>query len=293
MTEAIKKSILFVVSAVAYAGLRFAYHLRCPQIADDFGYFERAMIQTKEQSIAATGSGLVNAYIGALSGLFRFVGNRIEAVWGYQMMMQGTAIVLLVIGCYLLFGKLAAYLCAAVSAVLPYLIVSLTNVSPENFFLLCYASIFLMVGILTEAFKKCEWFPKQREILPPFIGFLSGFLCVCYGVYLSIPVKTTLIGNILRQEIDFRICIYLGGMIVMSGLFGLFAKKKIAKNADVAELVDKTIETSVSSEEVKVAYLENPLPVPKKHEKRTMDFDMEGNADDFDIQIDEKDDFDV
>ena len=244
MTEAIKKSILFIISTVAFFGLRFAYRLRCPEIVDNYGYFERAMIQTKEQSTAATGSGLVNAYLGALSGLFRFVGNRIEAVWGYQLLMQGTAIILLVVGCYLLFGRIGAYLCAAVSAVLPYLIVSLMSISPENFLLLCCASVFLLISIIITALKKCMGLSLKREK-------------------------------------------------AMSGLFGLFSKKKNTEIVDTSEVADRADEEPVLDKEIKVTYLENPLPVPKKHEKRTMDFDMEGKADDFDIQIDENDDFDV
>ena len=42
-----------------------------------------------------------------------------------------------------------------------------------------------------------------------------------------------------------------------------------------------------------VKYIENPLPLPKKHVNKTMDFDIKDGKDDFDIQISEKDDFDV
>ncbi|MGN0166752.1 MAG: hypothetical protein ACI4AB_01805 [Acetatifactor sp.] len=45
----------------------------------------------------------------------------------------------------------------------------------------------------------------------------------------------------------------------------------------------------------KVNYIENPLPLPRKHEKRVLDyaFDTKKNEDDFDIVIDENDDFDI
>lgn len=244
MTEMIKKSILFIISAVAFFGLRFAYRLRFPKIVDNYGYFEKAMIQTKEQSAATAGSNLLKAYIGALSGLFRFVGNRIEAVWGYQMLMQGTAIILLVVSCYLLFGKFGAYLCAAIAAVMPYLIVSLMSISPVNFLLLCCASVFLLISIIISALKKCMGVSPEREK-------------------------------------------------AMSGLFGLFSKSKNTEIVEASESTDRADEEPVLNGEAKVTYLENPLPVPKRHEKRIMDFDMEGKADDFDIQIDENDDFDV
>jgi len=43
----------------------------------------------------------------------------------------------------------------------------------------------------------------------------------------------------------------------------------------------------------KVELLENPLPLPKKHVKKVMDFDDAPKKDDFDLQISEDDDFDV
>ena len=43
----------------------------------------------------------------------------------------------------------------------------------------------------------------------------------------------------------------------------------------------------------KVNYIENPLPGPKKHVKRSFDFKIDKRKDDFDIDIDEGDDFDI
>lgn len=44
-----------------------------------------------------------------------------------------------------------------------------------------------------------------------------------------------------------------------------------------------------------VKYIENPLPLPKKHVKKKLEYGVEVPAgkDDFDIQVDEKDDFDI
>ena len=43
-----------------------------------------------------------------------------------------------------------------------------------------------------------------------------------------------------------------------------------------------------------VQLLENPLPLPKKHEKRIMDFQVENlDEDDFDFEVSETDDFDI
>lgn len=48
------------------------------------------------------------------------------------------------------------------------------------------------------------------------------------------------------------------------------------------------------SVEKPIQYIENPLPLPKKHEKRTLDYDLSGDeADDFDFSVGESDDFDI
>ena len=41
--------------------------------------------------------------------------------------------------------------------------------------------------------------------------------------------------------------------------------------------------------------IENPLPLPKKHVKRTLDYGREvpEGKYDFDLEVDEKDDFDI
>lgn len=45
-----------------------------------------------------------------------------------------------------------------------------------------------------------------------------------------------------------------------------------------------------------VQFIENPLPLPKKHKKRSLDYsirEVDDRQDDFDLQIDENDDFDI
>ncbi len=58
--------------------------------------------------------------------------------------------------------------------------------------------------------------------------------------------------------------------------------------------VENTEVTNEKTEEQpKVELLENPLPLPKKHEKKVMDFDVMKQKDDFDFALSENDDFDV
>jgi len=43
-----------------------------------------------------------------------------------------------------------------------------------------------------------------------------------------------------------------------------------------------------------MCFLENPLPVPKKHMPKTLDYRLQGEDDDqFDLDVSEEDDFDI
>lgn len=76
-----------------------------------------------------------------------------------------------------------------------------------------------------------------------------------------------------------------------------------ARSRDVRQESEKSTECSKKAEEFieeqserpKVQFIENPLPLPKKHVKKVMDFDypVEDDMKDFDIDVAENDDFDI
>lgn len=81
-------------------------------------------------------------------------------------------------------------------------------------------------------------------------------------------------------------------------------KKEIKK--EIKEEAQKETQYVVTQDGRKVELLDNPLPVPPKHEKRDMDFkfnefseesavkeDTRGKGDEFDLKVSENDDFDV
>lgn len=85
-------------------------------------------------------------------------------------------------------------------------------------------------------------------------------------------------------------------------------KKKEAKEVkkEIKEETQKETQYVVTQDGRKVELLDNPLPVPPKHEKRDMDFkfnefseesavkeDTWGKGDEFDLKVSENDDFDV
>ncbi len=62
------------------------------------------------------------------------------------------------------------------------------------------------------------------------------------------------------------------------------------------EVIDMETESPEEvAEPPKVKFIENPLPLPKKHVKKVLDFDreLEEGQDDFDIAVDENDDYDI
>jgi len=62
-----------------------------------------------------------------------------------------------------------------------------------------------------------------------------------------------------------------------------------------AQLEAMSVEVIDMDESPKVQFIENPLPLPKKHVKKVLDFDreLEDGQDDFDIEVDENDDYDI
>lgn len=58
---------------------------------------------------------------------------------------------------------------------------------------------------------------------------------------------------------------------------------------------DRLLEVEVWEEPSAPQYIENPLPLPKPHEKKVMEYNvgMAGFDDDYDIPVDENDDFDI
>lgn len=70
---------------------------------------------------------------------------------------------------------------------------------------------------------------------------------------------------------------------------------EIHKGGKMAEQEEISVQGSRTETEKQVRYIENPLPLPKKHEKRVLDFPAgaTGEQDDFDYPVSDEDDFDI
>lgn len=70
---------------------------------------------------------------------------------------------------------------------------------------------------------------------------------------------------------------------------------EIQKGGKMAEQEEMSIQGSRTATEKQVRYIENPLPLPRQHEKRVLDFPAGAavEQDDFDYPVSDEDDFDI
>lgn len=230
-------TLLGVLWCMVIAGSRFLWLFFGERtITDTYEYFAHAMIQIG-QGKAVASSGLESAYMKSLSFLLGFVGNKIEAVAAYQMVLQILWLVLVFIGISMIIGKVAGFVLSAILSALPGILNSIFIISPENFYLFIYSLILLGVAVIIFWVKK------------------------------------------------------------------LFRHKKAekAETVEMGEKVDEAKETIMEEKEEncvitedgrQIQLLENPLPLPKKHVKKEIGFDINDLTDDFDVPVSDDDDFD-
>lgn len=89
--------------------------------------------------------------------------------------------------------------------------------------------------------------------------------------------------------------------VVVSGRGRIIAAepKPVEPKAEVPKAEEFKAEASKAevsaTQKPKVKYLENPLPLPKKHVKKTLDYDYDvvAGQDDYDLLVDDNDDYDI
>ncbi len=71
-------------------------------------------------------------------------------------------------------------------------------------------------------------------------------------------------------------------------------EEKITDDIQLAKPENEPETKPGAEEKPKVVYLENPLPLPKQHVSKTLEYDWNvGESEDFDVDISETDDFDI
>lgn len=384
----VKEGLLLLLCFIAAAGIRIFLMVSFEiPVTDEFQYYQASMIRKEVQEPVMT-SPAAFAYTQSLSRVFQFIGNRIQAVAGYHMMLQAAAFLFLFFGCRLLFGKVAAFFEAAVFAVSPWLILGIWQVSPENYYLAGWSFLFFLVGGFAKKTREKGWYRRSLdEFYLIFLGFLTGVICIwhCMGFLLLLLAFYMIAGNVpslaekrtvwkkryalerllkegeekeaeedceeimsvSSQVLTLVMGIFLGGFSALmkyTGVTGEYFKDQLlwwlklllygengrwqdislwlpvwltvtiltgiclqaafqtvsAKRTEKEERPEMTAEAEKKEETMdgreekkKVNYIENPLPLPKKHVKRKLDFKIDKKKEDFDIEIDENDDFDI
>ena len=106
-------------------------------------------------------------------------------------------------------------------------------------------------------------------------------LCVC-----TVPTPMTGYGVLPYGTVALFIWCVLAGLGLQNCIMG---GNDLVMQAKIEEI------NAAAPVEEKSRFIENPLPLPKKHVKREMDYEYKVAPEDmkFDIEVDEKDDFDL
>lgn len=174
-----------------------------------------------------------------------------------------------------------------------------------------------------------DWEPDDREEIMPassqlFI-LISGMLL---GGYCTLMKYTGITGNFIKEQLEWWLLqLYrfengrwqdmelwlviwlpsgiLAGAVLQAVMNKYGRQKKTAPVTEVQTVKEEKIpedekpkeekkEKEMDKEaERKINYIKNPLPLPKKHVKRTLDFKLDEKKDDFDVEINKGDDFDI
>ena len=367
--------LLAALWILAFVITRIVYYIYCNQaVVDTYEYYARAMIRQDRVSEVLS-SGMAYAYVGNLSGILAFLGNRMELLGIYQLLLQIAWMLFLFLGAGLIWGRIAQMLTGTILAVSPWILESVFVVSPENYFMFFFSLFLFLLGLCTSIADKnsslennfwkivlaltafgtgviCTWnylgwlllpvgiyaLVKNKKRLSDIVTFTAGMIL---GVCATLLKYTSLTGLSLKEQFFWwieplgalpRRCqdlsIQMAVWLIFAGVAGVLItmvaegiKQKKIHNAQEEKAVpdekpsdeSKPADYTITEDGRKIALLENPLPLPKKHERRKMDFKYnelpkesdrgikewadqaaDGLAfDDFDISVSENDDFDV
>lgn len=129
------------------------------------------------------------------------------------------------------------------------------------------------------------WCDKKKDYIQIWVlGAGIVMAAFCFGVF--------------TEEMPGNVYLYLIFTVLAGiGMEECFRKRPAAAENQEVETVEKPkAETAeIQPAETKINYIENPLPLPKKHTKRVLDYDVraEKRVDDFDVEVSDDDDFDI
>lgn len=166
---------------------------------------------------------------------------------------------------------------------------------------------------------------KKEEIMPVIVQILILIMGMFLGGFCTLMRYTGVTGYYITEQAEWwlqqlfcaengrlqDISLKLPLWIFLTHIMGAFVQMiiaficKIKKDREPEEIVREKEEQNTDAKEVQRAqgeamseereinYIENPLPLPKRHVKRTLDFKLDDKQDEFDVEINENDDFDI
>ena len=184
---ALRESYLIIIWFIVIVGIRVILLLIGKlAVVDDFGFFELTKSGEWKTTLS---SGVAFAYEGTLSLFMRFAGNTMDFVPIYHVILQIAALLLLFIGCRQLFGKGAAFLVGTVLGISSWMLSSIFQVSPGNFYFFHWSVVFFLIGNYYKRTEVIGWFRTNAgEIYLIITGFYLGIVCIWhYAGLLLIP----------------------------------------------------------------------------------------------------------
>lgn len=256
-----RKWLLNLLWVCVIGGSRIFYFFYAGKtVTDTYGYFGQGVLRAWGNGTVSW-AGLGDAYIWTLSWLFRLMGEKLEIVGIYQLAIQILWLILFFAGVSMLLGRMAGFLSSGILMILPWVMRTIFVVSPENYYMLHFSLALVILGVLCNEKKSdrkavvevTESRDKEKENLS----------------YIESGLGTE------NKETDSK-------------------KENIKEGQEQLQLTKEKEEGYVITEDGrKVKLFDNPLPLPSKHVKKTMGFDFNGLKDDFDYQVEDKDDFDI
>lgn len=190
---------------------------------------------------------------------------------------------------------------------------------------------FLLLPVLIFALFQSRLKYEKKEIICQSLLWTAGAGCGIFVSLLSTTRITGMeirqqwnwwtaqidnLSGTVYQDLEIRLLLWVVGAVLLGIIFQLIwnkliqaaalKKEKTAKKEQQEESTEtenpvmgkeeKMEEKQwdeIKKEEKKINYIENPLPLPKPHVARHMDFEKTGQADDFDFEVSETDDFDI
>lgn len=186
-------------------------------------------------------SGLVYAYTKKLADIIKLSGLGIEGIAVIQLFLQAVWILIIIFGMELLWGKTAGTVTGCVLAFSPWVMSTCWQISPENFYMLHWALVLLLLSIFYQWTQKHGWYRSNPgELFLIVIGFLMGMICIwnyqswilaVITVYVLLKNHSTLKEKLWQQqngeellEKDQIMPAWTEGFILSMGvLLGMFA----------------------------------------------------------------------